>query len=183
MTAWIYPVIVSWTWGGGWLADLGYSDFAGSGVVHLTGGVAGIVGAAFVGPRIGRFEKSSKQYNKKLLGRGDEVIEGIKEDLKEKIKSNQKMDETTLHELRKVIIRHNEDQLTAHNIPFVVLGTLILWMGWLLFNAGSSLEMSTLANRQASELAMMNTFIAPSAGGITSFCFKKFFTCQCKAKS
>ena len=57
MTGFIYPVVVAWTWGGGWLAEMGFSDFAGSGVVHLTGGIAGLAGAAICGPRMGRFDK------------------------------------------------------------------------------------------------------------------------------
>ena len=58
MASFIYPVIVAWTWGGGWIAtvlDVGYMDFAGSGVVHLTGGVAGLAGTIVLGPRKGRF--------------------------------------------------------------------------------------------------------------------------------
>lgn len=58
MTSFIYPVIVAWTWGGGWLSkifDVGYMDFAGSGVVHLTGGVSGLAGTVILGPRKGRF--------------------------------------------------------------------------------------------------------------------------------
>ena len=60
MTAIIYPVVVHWTWGGGLIAqiDIGgrvYSDFAGSTIVHLTGGVAALVGAAILGPRIGKY--------------------------------------------------------------------------------------------------------------------------------
>ena len=51
----IYPVIVAWTWGEGWLSNLGYLDYAGSGIVHLTGGVAGLVGTLIIGPRIGKF--------------------------------------------------------------------------------------------------------------------------------
>lgn len=51
----IYPIIVAWTWGGGWLHELGYVDFAGSGVVHLTGGIAGLVGSMITGPRLGKF--------------------------------------------------------------------------------------------------------------------------------
>ena len=51
----IYPIIVAWTWGGGWLSKLGYLDYAGSGIVHLTGGIAGLIGAIVIGPRIGRF--------------------------------------------------------------------------------------------------------------------------------
>ncbi len=60
MTAVIYPIIVHWTWGGGLIArinigDAVYTDFAGSGVVHLTGGVAAFVGAAVLGPRLGKY--------------------------------------------------------------------------------------------------------------------------------
>lgn len=53
----IYPVIAHWVWGGGWLSTLGMQDFAGSTVVHLQGGVAALVGAILVGPRIGKYNK------------------------------------------------------------------------------------------------------------------------------
>lgn len=60
MTAVIYPIVGHWLWGGGWLAELGYIDFAGSSIVHLTGGVAGITAAAFLGPRRGKFGPDGK---------------------------------------------------------------------------------------------------------------------------
>jgi Amt family ammonium transporter len=50
----IYPLVVFWTWGGGWIADQGFLDFAGSGIVHMTGGVIALIGAIIVGPRVGR---------------------------------------------------------------------------------------------------------------------------------
>jgi ammonium transporter, Amt family len=53
----IYPVIAHWVWGGGWLSTLGMQDFAGSTVVHLQGGVAALVGALLLGPRIGKYNK------------------------------------------------------------------------------------------------------------------------------
>jgi Amt family ammonium transporter len=56
MTAIIYPVVGAWTWGGGWIDALGFSDFAGSTIVHMTGGVAALVGAKVLGPRIGKFD-------------------------------------------------------------------------------------------------------------------------------
>jgi Amt family ammonium transporter len=55
VTAFVYPMIGYWTWGGGWLNDLGFFDLAGSGVVHMTGGFAGLAGAVLLGPRIGRY--------------------------------------------------------------------------------------------------------------------------------
>jgi ammonium transporter len=56
ITAFIYPTVAHWVWGGGFLSGIGFIDFAGSGVVHMVGGVAGLMGAFWVGPRIGRFE-------------------------------------------------------------------------------------------------------------------------------
>lgn len=56
----IYPVAGHWIWGGGWLAQMGFQDFAGSTVVHSIGGWAALVGAAVLGPRIGKYNKDGK---------------------------------------------------------------------------------------------------------------------------
>ena len=55
ISSFIYPIVGHWTWGGGWLAQLNFFDFAGSTVVHLTGGATALVGAMLLGPRLGRF--------------------------------------------------------------------------------------------------------------------------------
>ena len=55
LTAIIYPVIGAWTWGGGWLSEMGFQDFAGSTIVHSTGGWAALAGAIVVGARRGKF--------------------------------------------------------------------------------------------------------------------------------
>ncbi|MCY4436184.1 MAG: ammonium transporter [Chloroflexi bacterium] len=57
LTAFIYPVVGAWTWGGGWLADMGFQDFAGSTIVHSTGGWAALAGVIIVGPRLGKYRK------------------------------------------------------------------------------------------------------------------------------
>ncbi|MXW57733.1 MAG: ammonium transporter [Acidimicrobiia bacterium] len=57
LTAFIYPIVGSWTWGGGWLAQEGFRDFAGSTIVHGTGGWAALAGVLVVGPRLGKFKK------------------------------------------------------------------------------------------------------------------------------
>ncbi|MCR5071288.1 MAG: ammonium transporter [Bacteroidales bacterium] len=56
----IYPVEGHWTWGGGWLSELGFHDFAGSAIVHSVGGVLALIGAIALGPRIGKYGKDKK---------------------------------------------------------------------------------------------------------------------------
>ena len=60
ISAVIYPVSGHWIWGGGWLSELGFHDFAGSAAVHLVGGVAAFVGAKILGARIGKYDKYGK---------------------------------------------------------------------------------------------------------------------------
>lgn len=57
ISALIYPIEAHWTWGGGWLAQMGFHDFAGSNCIHMVGGICALIGAAMVGPRIGKFVK------------------------------------------------------------------------------------------------------------------------------
>ncbi len=57
LTAVIYPIVGAWTWGGGWLAEMGFQDFAGSTIVHSTGGWAALAGILVVGPRLGKFRR------------------------------------------------------------------------------------------------------------------------------
>ena len=66
MTGFIYPVVVGWCWGGGWLGDAskegkGFHDFSGSGIVHIVGGTAGFIGAAVLGPRHGKEKNAANR--------------------------------------------------------------------------------------------------------------------------
>lgn len=118
LTAIIYPVQASWTWGGGFLAsDLGFKDLAGSTVIHVVGGTAALVGALFVGARNGRF------------------VDG-----------------------KKAILGH-------YSLPMATMGTLILWMGWYGFNAGSYLSFSTDADASNVARIFLNTNMS-AAGGV-----------------
>ena len=60
LTAVIYPIQGAWVWGGGWLAELGFSDFAGSTLVHSVGGWAALTGAVILGPRLRKFSKGGR---------------------------------------------------------------------------------------------------------------------------
>ncbi len=57
ISAVIYPIEAHWTWGGGWLAQMGFHDFAGSNCIHMVGGISALIGAYLLGPRIGKFKK------------------------------------------------------------------------------------------------------------------------------
>ena len=60
LTGFLYPFVMGWQWGGGWLAARGFADFAGSTLVHSTGGAAALAGAILLGPRLGRFTKKGE---------------------------------------------------------------------------------------------------------------------------
>ncbi len=124
-SALIYPVFGCWVWGHGWLSDLGDTlklgngmvDFAGSSVVHMTGGMMALAGAVSLGPRIGKFNKNG-----------------------------------------------SVNAIPGHNVPMVVLGTLILAFGWFGLNAGRASDATDL--RIGSIAAC--TLLATAAGCLTS---------------
>ncbi len=60
ISAVVYPISGHWIWGGGWLSQLGFHDFAGSTAVHMVGGISALVGAKILGPRIGKYDKTGK---------------------------------------------------------------------------------------------------------------------------
>jgi Amt family ammonium transporter len=114
----LYPIYGHWAWGGmiggepGWLAKMGFVDFAGSTVVHSLGGWAALAAAIIVGPRAGRFRKGQPPL-----------------------------------------------EIAGSNLPLAMLGTLLLWFGWIGFNGGSTLEL----NEQVPAI-IANTMLAAAAG-------------------
>ncbi len=117
ITAFIYPVVVHWLWGGGWLSQLSTVpiDFAGSTIVHATGGVAALMGAIVLGPRLGKYGQDGKPRT-----------------------------------------------ISGHSIPFAVLGTFILLVGWYGFNPGSYLA----ADGAAIGSIATTTTLAAGAGAV-----------------
>ena len=64
ISALIYPIEAHWIWGGGWLAQIGFHDYAGSTAIHMVGGISALIGAAILGPRIGKFTKEDGKVTK-----------------------------------------------------------------------------------------------------------------------
>ena len=136
MTAFIYPVEGSWTWGKvpvlGMFAlgdavkegdkiimsGFGFKDFAGSGIVHLAGGMAALAGVLLLGPRKGKYTADGRI-----------------------------------------------NAIPGANLPLATLGTFILWMGWFGFNGGSVLKLGDIANANSVAMVFLNTNAA-AAGGV-----------------
>ena len=66
ISALIYPIEAHWIWGGGWLSQMGFHDFAGSCAIHMVGGISAIIGAKIVGPRLGKFIRDDKNWVSKV---------------------------------------------------------------------------------------------------------------------
>ena len=71
LTSFIYPVVAAWNWGGGWLMQRGFHDFAGVTTIHLVGGTAGLCGAYILGERLGK-EKHRKVIEQDMNGQDHE---------------------------------------------------------------------------------------------------------------
>ena len=128
MSTLLYPLYGNWVWGGGWLSALGahfglghgHVDFAGSTVVHMTGGVTALAGTLVLGPRAGKFRRDGA-----ILA------------------------------------------TPGHNLPFTVVGTLILAFGWFGFNTGSTLAAS---DPRIATIAV-NTMLSSAAGAVIALLY------------
>lgn len=136
MTAFIYPVEGSWTWGklpvlGMYalgdavkegdqilMSGFGFKDFAGSGIVHLAGGMAALAGVLLLGPRKGKYTSDGRI-----------------------------------------------NAIPGANLPIATLGTFILWLGWFGFNGGSVLKLGDIASANTVAMVFLNTNAA-AAGGV-----------------
>lgn len=113
----VYPVIAHWIWGGGWLAEHGKQDFAGSTVVHLTGAMAALAATIVLKPRIGKFNSDG-----------------------------------------------SANKFAGHNQVYSALAVLILFVGWLGFNAGSTISVDDAFFGYVA----LNTILAASAGAVAA---------------
>ncbi|MGN5455028.1 MAG: ammonium transporter [Candidatus Kurthia intestinigallinarum] len=113
----VYPVVAHWIWGGGWLAEHGKQDFAGSTVVHLTGAMAALAATMVLKPRIGKFNKDG-----------------------------------------------SANKFAGHNQVYSALAVLILFVGWLGFNAGSTVSVEGVFFGYVA----VNTVLAACAGAVAA---------------
>lgn len=153
----LYPIPGHWIWGGvmqdvsaettlGWLASLGFIDFAGGAAVHLLGGMLALVAVIIVGPRLGRFAKVEEGQ-----------VEDTDKDNNLKSKNNDKSSGLLA--------------INASNYPMATVGVMLLWFGWFGFNTGSAIgDAHNLA------AIAINTALAAAAGSVALIVWSIFRT-------
>eukprot|EP00801_Mesodinium_rubrum_P002469 Mrub_02469.p1 GENE.Mrub_02469~~Mrub_02469.p1 ORF type:complete len:498 (+),score=42.28 Mrub_02469:122-1495(+) len=174
----IWPFVVRWTWSdNGFLKEMGYQDFAGSGVVHMFGGVIGLVGCVIIGPRKGRFDYDLQIIKLQNLLKElppDNYIDCdqmIPEPDNEEIQFNEKIYRNEIKYIENkclTLFKTCHRRFQPHNVGLVTLGTLILWVCWFGFNGGS---VGKLGGHFYTDISFVlrTTTMSSSASGITAF--------------
>eukprot|EP00403_Amphidinium_massartii_P042346 CAMPEP_0178435874 /NCGR_PEP_ID=MMETSP0689_2-20121128/34152_1 /TAXON_ID=160604 /ORGANISM="Amphidinium massartii, Strain CS-259" /LENGTH=567 /DNA_ID=CAMNT_0020057959 /DNA_START=249 /DNA_END=1949 /DNA_ORIENTATION=- len=148
LTGVIYPIIVRMTWGGGWLGEMGFVDFAGSAIVHLVGAVSAIVSASVCGPRIGRYENytSGSRLWRLLMrqNKPDRLYQGPEDEVEKAVWLPIK---------------------TLNNPVQILFGVFILIIGFLAFNPASTFETVDDADLLAARATVV-TLLFASGGGL-----------------
>ena len=134
-----YAIIGHWVWGNGWLERLGFWDFSGATVVHSVGGWIGLVGTLLLGPRLGRYAEVTPADWQQLPAQS----------------------RTYVGPWLPWSRPYRLNPISAHNPGLATVGCLLVWMGWLGFNAGSLWS----ANGVAITHILVNTMMAGAMGG------------------
>jgi Amt family ammonium transporter len=185
----IWPVAVAWTWGQGWLWQIGYSDFSGSGVVHCMGAFSGLAGIFIVGPRYNRWGMyedisvdksltgSEPESAKNLLGKEVDT-NAIGTFMQEEGNRKKTINYTSLTRLRNKVWEDDYETFGVTNISYYLFGGLFLWVGFIFFNAGATIGVLKVNNgtpvnfMEEMEHAAANTFLAGCSAGLFALIFK-----------
>jgi Amt family ammonium transporter len=178
----VYPIVAHVVWNpNGFLYKMGYEDFAGGSVVHVLGGVFSFVGAWCCGPRVHRFKlKNSEQE----AGEDGDSFDDIEDDDFESTSNKQQQQKTNNHKKSKQT--QIMDRLCPHRKYLWVreppgsspelqsLGSLLLFVAFFDFNAGSSITITTPSKYDAASRAALNTLLSYGSAGSTVFLINVF---------
>eukprot|EP00347_Sterkiella_histriomuscorum_P003159 403365366 len=198
MTGFIYPISAGWAWGGGWLQDLGFQDFAGSGIVHLIGGAAGFWGTKILGPRIGFFNQThiekhqEEQQNKpsqvKPIGQKFDEDSNISfcqsqelpmqrrvKIFKRELKEFEKMKDKIAKQMILIYDFNLTKKFQYSSMTNIVIGSLILWISWFFFNGSSGYSITNLNATNNPQKIVINTLLCGTVSALIVFFFKPYF--------
>jgi Amt family ammonium transporter len=156
LAGFIYPIILAWTWGQGWLYDKGFHDFAGSGVVHLVAGTVALWGAIIVGERRAKIRAREGQINTPHVDINSHEVQQELDDLN-----------ADFSKIAKKHFRGNEGELAYNNNTFIVLGALLIWSSYIFFVGGRTLGQSDVRSSSSGKI-IQNMIIASSFSALVS---------------
>lgn len=165
-TSILYPVVMAWTQEGGWLYEVGYYDFAGTSTVFLVGGVAGLCGTVLLGERLGRDNQRKSKDEPAVQRPPIEVLDSS-------LKYQRVIQHVNLefHDAFKEWLANQTNEFRPHNQTFIVTGALIVSVGWLFFNGGSSFGLFE-ERANAPPKIIMNTLISGCTSSVISVYIK-----------
>jgi Amt family ammonium transporter len=174
ISSFIYPIVGHWSWGGGWLAQLDFFDFAGSTVVHLTGGATALVGAMLLGPRLGRFNADGTAnaipgHSVPLASLGVFILWfgwfGFNPGSALAVGDGELISLIAIN----TNLAAASGAVTTTFISWILFGkpdlVFILWFGWFGFNPGSALA---VGDGELISLIAINTNLAAASGAVTT---------------
>jgi len=140
LASFVYPTILAWTWGKGWLYDKGFHDFAGSGIIHLVAGTTALWGAIFVGERRSKVRvRESRQINDQDVNVKSAAIQNELNELN-----------SDFSQIAQKHFAHSSGELNRNSTTFIVVGTLLIWASYFFFVGGRTM---TQFNSRASNPA------------------------------
>jgi len=175
LSLYIYPIVAHWCWApGGFLYQLGYLDFAGSGVVHLLGGACALVGAKACGPRVGRFvgQGEGSERSKQSTSFTDLLSPEVPP-RRHRMVARYCCNSKIMHRVVDLITLNSDPSFAVrdqpgHSAPMQCLGALFLYVAWFSFNAGSSGGLDTPAKVDSACRAAVNTMLAAASATIAA---------------
>ena len=157
LASFVYPVILAWTWGDGWLSDKGFHDFSGSGVVHLVAGTTALWGAIFLGER-----------RSKVRAREDHNAHKVQVNPKSpEIQHQLNEINPDFSNIAKKAFKNNEGELASNNNAFIVLGTLLIWTAYFFFVGGRTFGQFNPRAHNSAKI-IQNMFIASSFSALVT---------------
>ena len=157
LASFVYPIILAWTWGRGWLFDKGFHDFAGSGVVHLVAGTTALWGAIFVGERRSKVRaRENPNFHKVQVNPKSSEIQHQLNEINPDFSN-----------IAKKAFKNNEGELASNNNAFIVLGTLLIWTSYFFFVGGRTLGQFNPRAHNSAKI-IQNMFIASSFSALVT---------------
>jgi Amt family ammonium transporter len=157
----VYPIILAWTWGNGWLTQKGFHDFAGSGIVHLVAGTTALWGAWIVGERRALLRQREGQFHKHEVDLRSREVQAELDDL-----------HTDFSKVAKKHFKGNEGEVFRNNSGFIVLGSLLVWASYIFFVGGRTLSMFTPRSSSSAKI-ILNMFISSGFSSLLSVLLKR----------